>query len=193
MRLLPAIASWTVFGSNSANENGRSGCINTWQSWLFIPNNLCPCSTHLDRFDTYPSENFTSEVTHLNNAAFDYADNLKMGTRTFPSSLICTSLLEHNAGKSNLEFLLSFVFPGTFNNVLMMLSKKFFSICNTSRLCRRSRSFQYGSSQNILFFVPIMMCHVTIIHICSSMPITSFPDCFRCTIVINIFLDFIFR
>ena len=120
MRLLPAIASWTVFGSNSANENGRSGCINTWQSWLFIPNNLCPCSTHLDRFETYPSENFTSDATHLNNAAFASVDNLKMGTWNFPWFLICSSRLKHYACKSNLGFLLSFVFPGTFNSVLMM-------------------------------------------------------------------------
>src|SRR5690606_37478510 len=99
-----------------------------------------PCSTHLGRFETYPSENFTSEAIHLNNAAFASADNLKMGTKTF-LFLIYSSPLQHNASKCNLEFMLFFVFPETFSNVLMMLSKKFFSICITSRLCRGSRSF----------------------------------------------------
>src|ERR1044072_7952275 len=56
---------------------------------------------------------------------------------------------------SCLAFSLSFVFPVTSITVLNTLSKKFFSICITSRLWRNKLSFQYGRSQNILLFVQL--------------------------------------
>src|ERR1043165_1169002 len=56
---------------------------------------------------------------------------------------------------SCLAFSLSFVFHVTSITVLNTLSKKFFSICITSRLWRNKLSFQYGRSQNILLFVQL--------------------------------------
>src|SRR3954467_2984373 len=56
---------------------------------------------------------------------------------------------------SCLAFSLSFVLSLTFIIVLNTLSKKFFSICITSRLWRNKLSFQYERSQNILLFVQL--------------------------------------
>ena len=63
-------------------------------------------STHLERFEIYPSENFTSDATQLNNTDFCSEDNLKIGTGTCPLLFICNSLLEKMTGKSNLDFFL---------------------------------------------------------------------------------------
>jgi hypothetical protein len=49
-------ASYIPFGNKSWKANGMSVCINTWQSWLFIPYNLqSSILTSLDMFDACPS------------------------------------------------------------------------------------------------------------------------------------------
>src|SRR6266540_543907 len=52
---------------------------------------------------------------------------------------------------SKRAFKLSFYFPSMSKSVLIMLSHTFFSMCITSKLCRSSRSFQYGNLNHIDF------------------------------------------
>jgi len=54
--LISVSASHIPFGNKSWKANGMSVCINTWQSWLFIPNNLhSSILTSLDMFKACPS------------------------------------------------------------------------------------------------------------------------------------------
>jgi len=49
-------ASHIQFGNKSRKANGMSACINTWQSWLFIPYNLhSSILISLDMFEACPS------------------------------------------------------------------------------------------------------------------------------------------
>jgi hypothetical protein len=55
--LISVNASHILFGNKSWKVNGMSVCINTWQSWLFIPYNLhSSILTSLDMFEACPSE-----------------------------------------------------------------------------------------------------------------------------------------
>ena len=103
----------------------------------------------------YPSGNFISFLNHRRNVHFPAFGSLNIGTGIVPSSFISKSRLLHSPGRSNLLLMLSFVFPGAFNTVFVRLSKKFFSICMKSRLCRRRWFSQYGNSQKILFFTQL--------------------------------------
>ena len=129
---------WTFFGRSSANVNGYSHSIMTWQSWL-----LSPCSfklllsIHRLNLEANPSGSFMLFFSHKKNCHFPAFDRLNIGTGIVPSSFISKSLLLHSSGRSNLLLMLSFVFPGAFNNVFVRLSKKFFWIRMKSRLCRR--------------------------------------------------------
>ena len=51
--------------------------------------------------------------------------------------------------KSILDFKVSFVLPSILRSVPIMLSHTLFSMCITSRLCRRSKSFQYSKSHKV--------------------------------------------
>jgi len=54
--LISISASHIPFGDKSRKANGMSVCINTWQSWLFIPYNLhSSVLTSLDMFKACPS------------------------------------------------------------------------------------------------------------------------------------------
>jgi hypothetical protein len=54
--LISMSASHILFGNNSRKVNEMSVCINTWQSWLFIPYNLhSSILTSLDMFEACPS------------------------------------------------------------------------------------------------------------------------------------------
>ena len=59
------------------------------------------------------------------------------------------------SNKFILVFTLSFVLPLTSMTVLSMLSKKFFSMCITSRLWCKKLAFQYGNFQMVLFLVQL--------------------------------------
>jgi hypothetical protein len=54
-------ASHIPFGNKSRKASRMSVCINTWQSWLFIPYNLhSSVLTSLDMFEACPSRNADS-------------------------------------------------------------------------------------------------------------------------------------
>ena len=54
--LISISASHIPFGNKSRKANGMSVCLNTWQSWLFIPYNLhSSVLTSLDMFKACPS------------------------------------------------------------------------------------------------------------------------------------------
>jgi len=54
--LISVSASHIPFDNKSWKANGMSVCINTWQSWLFIPYNLhSSILTSLDMFEACPS------------------------------------------------------------------------------------------------------------------------------------------
>jgi len=54
--LISVSASHIPFGNKSRKANGMSVCINTWQSWLYIPYNLHSSTlTSLDMFEACPS------------------------------------------------------------------------------------------------------------------------------------------
>ena len=54
--LISVSVSHILFGKKSRKANGISVCINTWQSWLFIPYNLhSSVLTSLDMFEACPS------------------------------------------------------------------------------------------------------------------------------------------
>ena len=66
-----------------------------------------------------------------------------------PSSSTCKSFLIPRCVKSILDFKVSFVLPSMLRSVPIMLSHIFFSMCITSRLCHRSKSFQYSKSHKV--------------------------------------------
>jgi len=54
--LISVSVSYIPFGNKLQKANGMSVCINTWQSWLFIPYNMhSSVLTSLDIFETCPS------------------------------------------------------------------------------------------------------------------------------------------
>ena len=83
--------------------------------------------------------------------------------------------LQYNP-KSLISFLLSFIFPVTFITVLNMFSKKFSSMCITSKLCLNKLSFQYGRSQKMILFV--QLCDSSYPFILVSPLSMTFGKCF---------------
>jgi len=133
------------FGNKSRKANKISVCINTWQSWLFIPYNLhSSILTSLEMFEACPLEKHRL-LSHLETSSCVFFSNMKLaiGFATHDLSQTNSIFLQlQNNVKSNLALMLSFFFPFTSMTVLKMYSKTFFLMCITLRLWRRRLIFQ---------------------------------------------------
>lgn len=144
------------FVSSSTSANWSSHCINHMKIMTIHANEtltLFNTSRHIRNVTIGELHFWCYRIEHV----FASDDNLDIQTGTFSLLLMYNSLLEKISGKSSIDFLLSFVFPGTFNIMFIMLSKTLFSIYITSRLWSKSRSFQYGSFQKILFLCQLCL------------------------------------
>ena len=107
--------------------------------------------TLLSGLEANPCGNLTRDRTSQNSFLFTLSKTYTAGaiSRGLPSSCTCKSFLIPRCVKSILDFKVSFVLPSILRSVPIMLSHIFFSMCITSRLCRRSKSFQYSKSHKV--------------------------------------------
>jgi hypothetical protein len=84
-----------------------------WQPWLFIPNIFSSRrSTHIDKFEIYPSGSHNSFIHSSNFFSSDVNEEYAFGTDTLPVPAPCTksSDLWQYTSRSLRAFKLSFVF-----------------------------------------------------------------------------------
>src|SRR3954464_5900584 len=119
----------------------------SFQPLYFFPSAL----TLLSGLEANPCGNLTRDRTSQNSFLFTLSKTYTAGaiSRGLPSFCTCKSFLIPRCVKSILDFKVSFVMPSILRSVPIMLSHIFFSMCITSRFCRRSKSFQYPKSHKV--------------------------------------------
>ena len=116
--------------------------------------------------DANPCGNLTRDRTSQNSFLFALSKTYTTGaiSRGLPSYCTCKSFLIPRCVKSILDFKVSFILPSILRSVPIMLSHIFFSMCITSRLCRRSKSFQYSKSHKVdlrVTIISLLPCHAS--------------------------------
>ena len=113
------------------------------------------CTDSPFRLEANPCGNLTRDRTSHNSFLFTLSKTYTAGSIScgLPSSCTCKSCLIPRCVKSILDFKVSFVLPSILRSVPIMLSHIFSSMCITSRLCRRSKSFHYSKSHKVDLWV----------------------------------------
>ena len=107
--------------------------------------------TILSGSEANPCGNLTRDRTSHNSFSFYLVQDVHSWCHIswFTFILHLQILSDTQVCQINPRFKVSFVLPSILRSVPIMLSHIFFSMCITSRLCRRSKSFQYSKSHKV--------------------------------------------